>query len=86
MTQHYASRLALLAFATAVIRGLALADTFQSMIHTALIATAVFYGLGFLLGELARQTAVDGARREFQDFMTKLPPPKARAGSKPANP
>ena len=55
MAQAFAHQLALIAFATAaihaVISGAALSESLQS----ALVGMLAFYGLGWILGELARR-------------------------------
>ena len=55
MAHDFAVRLALIAFATAAIRGLVTGADFQPAVKTALAALALFYLLGYLCGEVARR-------------------------------
>lgn len=55
MAQEFAVRLASIAFATATLQGAITGADFQSTLKTALVVLAVFYGLGFLCGEIARR-------------------------------
>ncbi len=66
MAVQFAIRLSLIAFATTSVRGLINGADFQGTIQTALIATAVFYGLGFVLGELARRLVEENVRAEWK--------------------
>ncbi len=55
LSTQFAQRLALIAFATAVLRGLVCGADFFGTIQTALIAIGAFYALGWLVGEAARR-------------------------------
>lgn len=55
MALQLASRLSLIAFATSLIRGLLVGSDFRATLQAGLFAAAAFYGLGLLLGELARR-------------------------------
>ena len=55
MAHEYAVRLALIAFATAAIDGLATRAAFEPALKLALAALAAFYALGWLCGELGRR-------------------------------
>lgn len=55
VAHEYAVRLALIAFATTAIQGLVTRNDFEPTLKSALIAAAVFYGLGWLCGEMARR-------------------------------
>jgi len=59
VSRNYATRLALIAFATSVLHGLILGGDFEACIKTALGIMAVFYGVGLMLGELARRLVED---------------------------
>lgn len=69
MTAQFASRLALIAFAAATVRGLLEGTDFRGTLTGALMALAVFFGLGLILGELARRLAEETARAEFARMM-----------------
>ena len=66
MAVQFAGRLSLIAFSTAAFRGLISAADFEGTLKTALIATAAFYGLGLIFGELACRVAEESARTEFE--------------------
>lgn len=65
MAIPFASRLALIAFATATLRGLLEGGDFRGTMWAALVALAAFYGLGLVLGDLARRLAEESARTEL---------------------
>ncbi|MEX0702480.1 MAG: hypothetical protein WD069_10330 [Planctomycetales bacterium] len=65
MAARFASRLALIAFAAATIRGLLEGADFQGTLTTGLAAVAVFYGLGLVLGDLSRKLVEEHAQAEF---------------------
>lgn len=65
MARQFAGRLALVAFATASVRGLISGAEFQGTLQGALIVLAVFYGLGLVLGDLARRVVEENAQAEF---------------------
>ena len=66
MASQFAGRLSLIAFSTAAFRGLIGGTDFEGTLKTALIATAAFYGLGLVFGELACRVAEESARSEFE--------------------
>ncbi len=78
VARHFASRLALIAFATAAVRGLIAGADFQGTIQAALVATAVFFGLGFVFGELARRVVEENAEAEFARLNSQTPTPKSQ--------
>jgi hypothetical protein len=55
VAHQYAARLALIAFATAVIQGLAMRAAFEPALKLALAAAAAAYVLGWFCGEMARR-------------------------------
>jgi hypothetical protein len=63
VANDYAARLALIAFATAAIQGLFTRAAFEPALKTALAATAAFYVLGWLCGEMARRLVEEGVQR-----------------------
>ena len=63
MAHEYGVRLALIAFATAAIQGLATRAAFEPALRTALAAAAAFYVLGWLCGEMARQIVEESVTR-----------------------
>jgi hypothetical protein len=62
---HFASRLSLIAFATAIVQGLIDRADFQGTLQTALLLLAVFFGLGYVIGEIARRVVEEGVQAEF---------------------
>ena len=62
MAHVYAVRLALIAFATAAIQGLAARAAFEPALKLALSAAAVCYVLGWLCGEMARRIVEESVR------------------------
>ncbi|MBI3861713.1 MAG: hypothetical protein HY290_07440 [Planctomycetia bacterium] len=66
VANDYAVRLALIAFATAVIQGLCTRAAFEPALKTALAATAAFYVLGWVCGEMARRLVEEGVERNEQ--------------------
>lgn len=66
MAVHYAYRLALIACATTLARGAIGGGDFDGTVQTALAALAVFFGLGLILGELARRLVEEHAQAEWQ--------------------
>ena len=67
---HYACQLALLAFATAELRGLLLGGDFSAATKTALLAAAALFVLGLAAGRLAQRVVEESARQEFLDHVT----------------
>ena len=63
VANDYAARLALIAFATAAIHGLCMRAAFEPALKTALAATAAFYMLGWLCGEMARRLVEESVQR-----------------------
>jgi hypothetical protein len=59
VAHEYAVRLALIAFATAAIQGLATRAAFEPALKLALAAAASFYVLGWFFGEMARRIVVE---------------------------
>lgn len=59
MAFHTASRLALIAFATVALRGVLDSEEFQTVLILALKAGAAFFGVGLIIGELARRLVED---------------------------
>ena len=63
MAQAFGSQLALIAFAAAVVQGLIGGASAEAALARALWSGALFFGVGTLLGELARQLVEEVARR-----------------------
>lgn len=66
MAHEFAVRLALIAFATAAIQGLVAGAAFQPAVKTALFVLAVFYGFGYVCGELARRVVEESVQAAAQ--------------------
>ena len=65
MSTQFASRLSLIAFATAAVRGLLNQADFYGTIQTALVALGVFYVLGLVIGEAARRIVEENAKADL---------------------
>lgn len=59
MALHTACRLALIAFATVALRGVLDGSEFQTVLILAIKTGAVFFGIGMIIGELARRLLED---------------------------
>ncbi len=59
MALHIACRLALIAFATVVLRGVLDGSEFQTVLTLAIKIGAVFFGIGLIIGELTRRLLED---------------------------
>ena len=55
MAHEYGVRLATIAFATALLQGVIGGAGFSNTLQSGLLALAIFYGLGWLTGEVARR-------------------------------
>jgi len=78
VAHEFAVRLALIAFATAAIQGLANRADFEAALKLALAAAAACYVLGWLCGELARRVVEESVRRTAADpapFSGSVPTP-----------
>jgi len=64
VAHEYAVRLALIAFATAVIQGLATRAAFEPALKLALAAAAASYVLGWFCGEMARRVVEESVPLE----------------------
>jgi hypothetical protein len=62
---QFARRLALIAFATATLRGLICEADFFGTIQTALIALGALYLLGLIVGEVARRVVEETVRADL---------------------
>jgi hypothetical protein len=67
VSTQFARRLSLIAFATAALRGLLGEADFFGAIQTALVALGVFYVLGLVVGEAARQMVEENAKAELAE-------------------
>lgn len=65
MAHEFAVRLALIAFATAAMRGLFSGADFQPAIQTALLALGAFYVVGLVCGEVARRLVEEYAPQQY---------------------
>ena len=59
MALHTASRLALIAFATVAFRGVLDGSEFRTVLILAIKIGAAFFGIGMIIGELARRLLED---------------------------
>ena len=55
MAHEYGVRLATIAFATALLQGVIGGGSVTSTVPSGLLALVIFYGLGWLTGEMARR-------------------------------
>ena len=60
----------MIAFATAVIRGLLCQADFYSTIETALVSMGAFYILGLLVGEAARRIVEENVKADLTEHLT----------------
>jgi hypothetical protein len=67
---QFGSRLALIAFATATLRGLLAGADFEGTIQSALLAGLVFFVLGLVCGELARLVVEEQVEAEFEQMLS----------------
>jgi hypothetical protein len=79
VAQEYAVRLALIAFATTAVQGLVMRSDFEPTLKSALAATAVFYVLGWLCGEMARRVVEESVQfnRSQAAALTSTPTPNS---------
>jgi hypothetical protein len=75
VSRQFAGRLALIAFATTSVRGLISGDDFQGTLQGALLVLAAFYGVGWLVGDLARRVVEELAHAEFARLLADQPGP-----------
>ena len=69
MAIQFASRLALIAFATVSLRGVLVGGQFEGTLKTALVAGVVFYFFGMICGDLARRIVEEDARAEVEKML-----------------
>src|SRR5580704_13552500 len=62
---QFAKRLALIAFATAALRGLFCEADFLATMQTALVSLGAFYVLGLVMGEAARRIIEENIKSEL---------------------
>ena len=67
MAWQYAPRLALIAVVTVLGRGLLCGGEFGGTVKAAALAAAAFFGLGLLVGEIARRLVEEQLAREAGD-------------------
>jgi hypothetical protein len=65
VASQFAYRLSLIAFTTTTVRGLLSGADFYGTIQAALLALAVFYAAGLLMGELARRVVEESVDAEI---------------------
>jgi hypothetical protein len=78
MARQFAVRLALVAFAASTVRGLLESADFVGTIESALLHGAVFFGLGWVCGELAGKVVEESARQEVARRLKELEQPASR--------
>jgi hypothetical protein len=67
VSTQFAGRLSLIAFVTAVLRGLLGQADFFGTIQTALVSLGVFYVLGLVVGEAARRIVEENAKADLAE-------------------
>ena len=72
MALHYAFRLSLIAFATESVRGILSHSDFIGATQSALLAAVIFFGLGFVLGEIATRLVEESERVIFEKWKNNL--------------
>ncbi len=66
----FGPRLSLIVFSIETIAGLLRGNPFEETIQAALIISGIFWGLGLLLGELARQVVEELVRAQIENPLT----------------
>lgn len=66
MAWHVAHRLTLIAFATVAMRGVLDRTGLEATLNAALLAGAIAYPIGLILGDLARRLIEDTVRMEVE--------------------
>jgi len=69
VSSQFASRLALIAFATTAIHGVIVRSAFDSTMPLAMIAGAVAFFAGLILGDLARRLVEEQTQAEFHNLI-----------------
>ena len=69
MAWQFATRLAMITFATVCLRGMLLGSEFPGTIRSALYAGAGFYCLGVILGEIARRVVEESVQSELEKLL-----------------
>lgn len=77
MARQFATRLGLLAFAASTAEALGTGVDLGSALTTALWRLALFYGLGWVCGELARRLVEEDAQQEFANWKAAADAPQA---------
>ena len=70
MALQFGYRLALIAFATATLRGALTGTDFEGTLNAALVAGVAFFMLGTICGELARRVVEEQVEAEFEKLMS----------------
>jgi uncharacterized membrane protein len=76
VAKQFACRISLIAFATATIRGAISGADFEGTISAALLALALFFGIGLVCGELARRLVEEHVRNEVDRMRTETVHPQ----------
>ncbi|MCH7990609.1 MAG: hypothetical protein IID46_15825 [Planctomycetes bacterium] len=74
VASQFAARVSLIAFAMATLRGAIIGANFDDAMNSALFAALVFFGLGLIVGELARRTVEEIAQTEFEKLIADQQP------------
>lgn len=72
LRSQFAFRLSLIAFATAAVRGLMAGGDFAGTMQSALWILALFFGLGWIIGELARRVIEEQVEAELPRLLRML--------------
>ncbi len=64
MGRHYAGVLGSIAFVTIVVRGLAQAAGVESTLRAAAVSTVLFWGIGYVVGQLAGWIVLESVRAQ----------------------
>ncbi len=76
MRHHFAGRIALVAFGMVMVQGALGSLDVEGCLKSALAAGCLFYGFGFMVGELGRRMAEERARADFTRWMVAATAPK----------
>lgn len=74
MALHTACRLALIAFATVALRGVLDGSEFQAALTLAIKVAVIFFGIGLIIGELARRLTEDMVTAKIRKIIDDITP------------
>ncbi|QDT66763.1 hypothetical protein [Calycomorphotria hydatis] len=76
MGTQYAGRLALIAIGVVVARGMIAGRDFTGIVQTALFAAIIFWGLGRVLGDIAKRLVEEQVRSKYEKLWAERQQPE----------